>query len=91
MNNKLFVGGLAWATSDDTLRQAFSQVGTVVSATVIKDKFSGRSKGYGFVEMSTPEEAQKAVEQLSGAELDGRAITVSEARPPKERTDGPRQ
>ena len=86
MNNKLFVGGLAWTTRDDSLKDFFSQAGTVVSASVIMDKFSGRSKGFGFVEMSTPEEAQEAM-KLSGQELDGRAITVNEARPQAPRED----
>lgn len=85
--NKLFVGGLAWATTDDALRAFFAAAGTVVSATIITDKFSGRSKGFGFVEMSTPEEAQKAISELNGQQLDGRAITVSEARPQAPRED----
>lgn len=81
MNNKLFVGSLSWNTNDDMLKEYFAQVGNVVSAKVIVDKFSGRSKGFGFVEMSTPEEAQSAIEKLNGTELDGRSITVNEARP----------
>lgn len=85
MAKKLFVGGLAWATTDDGLRNAFAAIGTVESASVITDKFSGKSKGFGFVEMSTEEEAQKAVEELNGKEIDGRAVTVSEARPMTER------
>ena len=84
MTNKLFVGSLAWATTDDSLRNLFAQVGTVVSSNVIKDKFSGRSKGFGFVEMSSVEEAQAAVEKLNGSELDGRKIVVNEARPRQE-------
>lgn len=90
MSNKLFVGGLAWATTDQTLRDFFAAVGTVTSATVIMDKYSGRSKGFGFVEMSTPEEAEKAAQQLNGQTLDGRAIAVSEARPqaPRENRGG---
>jgi RNA recognition motif-containing protein len=87
MQNKLFVGGLAWATNDASLQALFAQVGTVVSAKVITDKFSGRSKGFGFVEMSTPEEAQSAVEKLNGQELDGRTIVVNEARPQQPRED----
>lgn len=82
---KLFVGNLAWATNDDSLRNFFSQVGTVVSAQVIVDKFSGRSKGFGFVEMSSDEEAEKAKAELNGKELDGRAVNVSEARPQEPR------
>jgi RNA recognition motif-containing protein len=81
MSNKLFVGGLSWGTTDQTLRDFFAAVGTVVSASVIMDKFSGKSKGFGFVEMATPEEAERATQQLNGQSLDGRAIAVSEARP----------
>lgn len=81
MSKKLFVGGLAWGTTNDTLGQAFAQFGNVVSAAVITDKFSGKSKGFGFVEMSTEEESQKAMQELNGKEIDGRAISVSEARP----------
>lgn len=80
MSVKLFVGGLAWATTDESMGSFFSQVGTVVSARVVKDKMSGRSKGFGFVEMSTPEEASAALNQLNGQALDGRNISVSEAR-----------
>jgi len=81
MAKKLYVGGLSYSTTDDTLRETFSQAGTVESATVITDKMSGRSKGFGFVEMSSDEEAQKAIEMLNGKELDGRTIIVNEARP----------
>ncbi|MBI2414563.1 RNA-binding protein [candidate division WWE3 bacterium] len=87
MATKLFVGGIAWATSEDALLQLFSTVGTVVSATILTDKFSGRSKGFGFVEMSTEEEATRAIEQLNGAMLDDRNITVSEAKPQAPRED----
>lgn len=80
MATKLFVGSLAWATTDDSLKQFFSQAGTVVSARVIMDRATGRSKGFGFVEMSTDEEAQKAI-QLAGQDLDGRPVVVNEARP----------
>lgn len=80
MATKLFVGSLAWATTDDSLKQFFSQAGTVTSARVITDRATGRSKGFGFVEMSNDEEAQKAI-QLAGQQLDGRAIVVNEARP----------
>jgi RNA recognition motif-containing protein len=89
MAAKLFVGGLSWNTTDETLSQFFSQVGNVVSATVIKDKFTNRSKGFGFVEMSSDEEAQEAMSKLNGQELDGRAITVNEARPQVPREDRP--
>ncbi len=79
--NKLFVGGLAWGTSDESLKAFFEQYGTVLSANVIKDKFSGKSKGFGFVEMSTDAEAAEAMKNLDGKDLDGRAIRVSEAKP----------
>lgn len=81
MANKLFVGSLAWATNDDSLKSFFEAAGTVVSATVIKDRETGRSKGFGFVEMSTDDEAQKAIKDLNGKDLDGRPIVVNEARP----------
>jgi RNA recognition motif-containing protein len=88
MNSKLFVGGLAWATTEETLRTHFSQIGTVVSAVIITDKFSGRSKGYGFVEMSSEQEAAEAVSKLDNSELDGRNIRVSEAKPMVPRDNG---
>ena len=90
MAKKLYVGGLSYSTTEDTLRAAFAELGTVESATVIMDKMSGRSKGFGFVEMSTEEEAQKAIDTLNGKELDGRTITVNEARPQEPRRDGDR-
>ena len=85
MATKLFVGSLAFTATDDDLAQFFASAGTVVSAKVIVDRDSGRSKGFGFVEMSTDEEAKAAIEQLDGKELNGRAINVSEARPREER------
>ena len=88
MANKLFVGGLSWDTTDDSLRTFFSQAGTVASASVISDKFTGRSRGFGFVEMSTDEEAEKAKTELNGKELDGRAIAVNDARPQEQRSGG---
>ncbi len=88
MATKLFVGSLAWATNDDSLKEFFSAVGTVTSANVIMDRETNRSKGFGFVEMSSDEEAKKAVDELNGKELDGRAIVVSEARPREERPRG---
>ncbi|HEY4505985.1 MAG TPA: RNA-binding protein [Candidatus Paceibacterota bacterium] len=84
-NNKLYIGGISYSTTDDGLRDAFAQCGTVTSASVIMDRMSGRSKGFGFVEMSTPEEAQKAIEMWNGKELDGRTLTVNVARPQTER------
>jgi RNA recognition motif-containing protein len=90
MGTRLFVGGLSWDTTEDSLRAFFATVGTVVSATVITDKFTGKSKGFGFVEMSSSDEAQKAVDELNGKQLDGRAIAVNEARPqaPRENRGG---
>lgn len=87
MATKLFIGNLAYKTTDDSLKDFFSQVGTVTSASVIMDRMTNRSRGFGFVEMSSQEEAQAAIAKLHGAELDGRAINVSEAR---EREDRPR-
>ncbi|MBI4812145.1 RNA-binding protein [Candidatus Falkowbacteria bacterium] len=85
MAKKLYVGGLSYTTTEETLKDAFSQVGSVETATIILDKMSGRSKGFGFVEMSTDADAQKAIEALNGKELDGRTLTVNEARPMTER------
>ena len=81
----LFIGSLAYATTDDTLKAHFEQVGPVSSARVITDRESGRSKGFGFVEFENDEDNQKAVDQLNGKELDGRAINVSLARPKEDR------
>lgn len=79
------MGGLNYDTTQEGLKDAFSQAGTVESATVITDKFSGRSKGFGFVEMATDEEADAAIKMWNDKELDGRAIKVNEARPMEER------
>jgi len=87
MATKLYVGGLPYASTDDALKSHFSQAGTVVSATIIMDKMSGRSKGFGFVEMSTDEEAQKAIEMFNGQDFEGRKLTVNEARPMQPRTN----
>ncbi len=81
MAKKLYVGGLSYSTSDETLRSSFAQAGAVESATIIMDKMSGRSKGFGFVEMANDDEAQSAIEMWNGKELDGRKLTVNEARP----------
>lgn len=75
------MGSLAWATTDQTLKSHFEQAGAVESAQVIMDKMSGRSKGFGFVEMASDAEAESAVSKLNGSDLDGRKIVVSEARP----------
>lgn len=85
MGKKLFVGGLSYDTVEESLRKLFVQAGTVESAVVIVDKMSNRSKGFGFVEMGTDEEAKKAIELLNGKDLDGRSITVNEARPLEDR------
>ncbi|MDD4135665.1 MAG: RNA-binding protein [Candidatus Shapirobacteria bacterium] len=85
MIKKLYVGGLNFQTTDETLGAAFAQAGTVVSAIVIKDKFSGRSKGFGFVEMNSDEEAQAAIDMWNDKELDGRTVKVNEARPMEDR------
>ncbi len=81
MAKKLYVGGLPYSTSNDELKDAFSQAGNVESATVITDKMTGRSKGFGFVEMSSDAEAQKAIDLWNGKDFGGRNLTVSEARP----------
>lgn len=81
MSKKLFIGSLAWGTTDDTLGAHFAQCGTVASAKVVTDRDSGRSRGFGFVEFDDDKEADAAVEKLNNSELDGRTITVSEARP----------
>ncbi len=86
MTNKLYVGSLSYNTTEDGLKTAFEQAGTVQSAVVIIDKMSNRSKGFGFVEMSTEEEAKKAIDMFNGKELDGRTIIVNEARPMKEQS-----
>jgi RNA recognition motif-containing protein len=85
MSQKLFVGGIAFATTSDGLRQHFAQSGTVVSASVVTDQFSGQSRGFGFVEMATPEEAQQAVTQLNDRQLDGRSLKVEIAKPKGDR------
>ncbi|MBI2484475.1 RNA-binding protein [Candidatus Uhrbacteria bacterium] len=88
MAKKLYVGGLPYSTTEDELKDAFSQAGTVSTATIIKDKFSGRSKGFGFVEFENDEEAEKAIEMWNGKELSGRTLTVNEARPFQPRPAG---
>lgn len=85
MATKLFVGSLSWSVTDDQLRDFFTSIGKVVSATVATDRETGRSKGFGFVEMGSPEEAQAAIDKLNNQELEGRAIIVNEARPREDR------
>ena len=81
----LFVGNLPYAMDNDKLSQLFAAAGTVVSAKVISDKYSGRSRGFGFVEMTTDEETKKAIEMFNGKDVEGRALVVNEARPREER------
>ncbi|NCU31075.1 RNA-binding protein [Candidatus Saccharibacteria bacterium] len=88
MSKKLFIGSLAWGTTDDSLQAHFAQCGTVASAKVVTDRDSGRSRGFGFVEFDDDKEADAAVEKLNNSELDGRNIIVSEARP---KDDKPRR
>jgi RNA recognition motif-containing protein len=90
MASKLFVGGLSYSTTSENLREYFGQCGTVESATVITDKFSGQSKGFGFVEMSTNEEAQAAIAKLNGQSFEGRPLTVNVAKPQAPRSGGAR-
>ena len=84
-NKKLFVGSLPWAVDDAKLAEMFAQAGNVVSAQVVKDRDTGRSRGFGFVEMSTDEEAQNAVNNLNGTDVEGRKIVVNIARPREDR------
>jgi RNA recognition motif-containing protein len=81
MSQKLYVGGIAFTTTSEGLRQHFAQSGTVVSASIVTDQFSGQSRGFGFVEMSTADEAQQAVSQLNERPLDGRSLKVEVAKP----------
>ena len=88
MGNKLYVGNLSYSVRDDDLQQAFAQFGTVSSAKVMMDRDTGRSKGFGFVEMGSDAEAQSAISGMNGKDLDGRALVVNEARPREERPGG---
>jgi cold-inducible RNA-binding protein len=85
MSMKLYVGNLAFQTSSDDLQQLFAQAGTVESAAVIENRETGRSRGFGFVEMSSKEEGQAAIQQFDGREMGGRALTVNEAKPREDR------
>jgi RNA recognition motif-containing protein len=87
MGNKLYVGNLPYSATDGSLQSLFAQAGTVVSAKIITDAETGRSKGFGFVEMSSEQEAADAITKLNGTELEGRQVTVSEAKPQKPRGD----
>ena len=88
MGKKLYVGNLPFTATDDSLQQLFAPVGAVESAQVIMDRFSGRSKGFGFVEMGSEDAAAAAISQLNGKDFEGRALTVSEARPQAPREGG---
>ena len=91
MGNKLYVGNLPYSFRDSDMEKAFSQYGSVGSAKVMMDRDSGRSKGFGFVEMGSDAEAKAAIEGMNGHEFDGRALVVNEARPMEPRTGGPRR
>jgi RNA recognition motif-containing protein len=88
MTNKLYVGNLAFTTSSQDLQELFAAAGTVESASVVEDRDTGRSRGFGFVEMSSQEEAAKAIEQFNGKEVNGRSLTVNEAKPRENRAGG---
>ncbi len=89
MATKLYVGGLPYSTSQDELQEAFAKAGAVVSASIIMDKMTGRSRGFGFVEMNSDDDAQKAIEMWNGQDFGGRKLTVNEAKPLEARA--PRQ
>ncbi len=86
MSSKIYVGGLPYTTTDGQLEEIFSTHGTVESARVITDKFTGQSRGFGFVEMSSGGEAQKAIDALNNSQVDGRTLTVNEAKPQEKRS-----
>ncbi len=88
MSSKLYVGNLSFSIDETSLQSMFAELGTVTSAKIIMDRDSGRSKGFGFVEMSSAQEAKAAIEKMNGAEFDGRALTVNEARPQEPRSGG---
>ena len=88
MASKLYVGSLAYSVNDDKLKELFAEAGTVVSAQVIVDRDSNQSKGFGFVEMSSEDEAKEAIKLLNGKDVDGRALVVNEARPKEDRSGG---
>lgn len=88
MSTKLYVGNLAFQTTSEDLQELFAQAGTVESASVVEDRMTGRSRGFAFVEMSTPEEAAAAIEQMNGREVGGRALKVNEAKPRENRGGG---
>lgn len=90
MSNKLYVGNLAFETMDHDLQDLFAQAGTVTDCTIMLDRMTSRSRGFGFVTMSSPAEAQAAIQKFAGFNLQGRPLTVNEARPPESRSGGDR-
>lgn len=86
MSKKLFVGNISWGVTDEALHAAFAEFGEIEEAVIIKDKFSGRSKGFGFVTFVNAEDADKAIAEMHEKELDGRALTVNEAKPREDRS-----
>ena len=88
MTNRLYVGNLAFDTTDDALRRAFAECGEVVESKIVSDRETGRSRGFGFVEMATQEAARQAIARMNGAEVDGRSLRVNEAEDRKPRSDG---
>jgi RNA recognition motif-containing protein len=90
MGSKIYVGGLPYATTEPQLNELFAAHGTVESARVITDKFTGQSRGFGFVEMASTEEAKRAIDALNGTQLEGRTLTVNEAKPQEQRSGGGR-
>lgn len=91
-NKKLYVGGIPYRSTEDDLKRAFEEAGTVVSASIISDRMTGRSRGFGFVEMGSEQEAQAAIDRLDGKDFDGRTLSVSFARPQGDRPErGPRR
>ncbi|HJZ13794.1 MAG TPA: RNA-binding protein [Acidobacteriota bacterium] len=88
MQKKLFVGGLPYSTQQEEIQELFSQCGEVVSATVVRDKFTNQSRGFGFVEMATEEQAAEAIKKLNGSELGGRKIVVDESKPQEKKSFG---
>ncbi len=85
MSKNLYVGNLAYEVTEEDLKKNFGEIGEVISANIVRDRYSGNSRGFGFVEMATEEEAQEAIKKLSGIELSGRKIIVQEAKPKKDR------
>lgn len=91
MSKKLYVGNLPFSATEDSLKEAFSQFGTVESVSIITDRYTGQSKGFGFIELSSKQEADEAVAKMNNAEMDGRTLKVSEARPQAPRGGGQRR